>query len=65
VAERDLDAAVTAIVGTWEALRHHGEPLGVTARRLGLDAFSAQVEAALSDRWASGPEVSEEMVAIS
>jgi sulfite reductase beta subunit-like hemoprotein len=61
VAERDLDAAVTAIVGTWEALRHHGEPLGVTARRLGLDAFSAQVEAALADRWAPGPEPVEEL----
>jgi hypothetical protein len=48
-------------VGTWEALRHHGEPLGVTARRLGLDAFSAQVEAALADRWAPGPEPVEEL----
>jgi sulfite reductase beta subunit-like hemoprotein len=62
VAERDLDAAVTAIVGTWEALRHHGEPLGATVRRLGIDAFAAQIEAALSDRWASGPELAEELV---
>ena len=28
VAEADLDAAVDAIVGTWEALRHPGETLG-------------------------------------
>lgn len=61
VAESDLDAAITAIVGTWEALRHHGEALGRTARRLGLDAFSAQVEAALDDRWAPGPEPAEEL----
>jgi sulfite reductase beta subunit-like hemoprotein len=61
VAERDLDAAVTAIVGTWEALRHHDEPLGATVRRLGMDAFSAQIEAALSDRWAVGPEPAEEL----
>jgi ferredoxin-nitrite reductase len=62
VAERDLDAAITAIVGTWEALRHHGEPLGATVRRLGIDAFAAQLEAALSDRWASGPELAEELI---
>jgi sulfite reductase beta subunit-like hemoprotein len=61
VAERDLDAAVTAIVGTWEALRHHGEALGATARRLGLDAFSAQVAAALDDRWAPGEEPDPEL----
>lgn len=56
VAERDLDQAVTAIVGTWEALRRHGEGLGATARRVGLDAISAQVQAALQERWAPGPE---------
>ncbi len=61
VAERDLDAAITAIVGTWEALRHHGEPLGATVRRLGVHAVSAQLEAALDDRWAPGPEPDPEL----
>ncbi|MFL6204050.1 MAG: nitrite/sulfite reductase [Acidimicrobiales bacterium] len=61
VAEADLDAAVTAIVGTWEALRHPGEPLGGAVRRLGVDAFSAQIAAALDDRWAVGPEPHEEL----
>jgi sulfite reductase beta subunit-like hemoprotein len=56
VATADLPAAVDAVVGAWEALRHGGEPLGRCVRRLGLDAFSAQVAAALSERWASGPE---------
>jgi sulfite reductase beta subunit-like hemoprotein len=56
VSEGDLDAAVTAIVGTWEALRHPGEALGLAVRRLGIDAFEAQIAAALDDRWASGPE---------
>jgi sulfite reductase beta subunit-like hemoprotein len=63
VAEADLDAAVTAIVGTWEALRHPGEPLGSAVRRLGIDAFEAQIAAALDDRWASGPEPDPEPVA--
>ncbi|HZA76575.1 MAG TPA: hypothetical protein VE623_09330 [Acidimicrobiales bacterium] len=39
VAARDLDAAVAAIVGTWEALRHPGESLGATVRRFGVEAF--------------------------
>ncbi|MGE3619745.1 MAG: nitrite/sulfite reductase [Acidimicrobiia bacterium] len=56
VAAQDLDAAVTAVVGTWESLRHHDEPLAGTVRRLGLEAFSAQIEAALDHRWAPGPE---------
>ena len=45
VAEDDLDAAVDAVVGTWEALRHPGETLGRTVRRIGLDAFSHQIGA--------------------
>ena len=49
--EDDLDAAVDAVVGTWEALRHPGESLGAV-HRLGRDAFAAQVAAALADRWA-------------
>jgi hypothetical protein len=56
VAAGDLDAAVTAIVGSWEALRHPGESLGQTVRRFGSDAFSLQIEAALDDSWAPGPE---------
>jgi ferredoxin-nitrite reductase len=56
VATADLDAAVTAIVGTWEALRHPGEALGRTVRRLGAEAFADQIAATLADRWASGPE---------
>ena len=56
VGEEDLGLAVDAIVGTWEALRHHGEVLGRTARRIGLDAFANQVTAALQDRWAPGAE---------
>jgi len=56
VAVADLDTAVTAIVGTWESLRHHNEPLGATVRRLGPEALSAQIQAVLDDRWAPGPE---------
>jgi sulfite reductase beta subunit-like hemoprotein len=56
VAARDLDAAVTAIVGSWEALRHPGETLGRTVRRFGLEPFSLQIQAALTNRWAPGPE---------
>ena len=61
VATEDLDAAITAIVGTWESLRHHGEPLGTTVRRLGPDAISAQIQAVLEDRWAPGPEPAPEL----
>ena len=64
VAERDLDAAVTAIVGTWEALRHPGESLGRTVRRFTAEAFSQQITAALADRWAAGPEISESSVLV-
>jgi sulfite reductase beta subunit-like hemoprotein len=56
VAESRLCDAVDAIVGTWEALRHHGETLGRTARRVGLAAISNQVSAALRNDWAEGPE---------
>lgn len=56
VGEADLGTAVDAIVGTWEALRHHGETIGRTARRIGLGAFSNQISAALDDRWAIGAE---------
>ena len=59
VGEEHLGLAVDAIVGTWEALRHHGEILGRTARRVGLDAFANQVTAALQDRWAPGIDATE------
>ena len=68
VADDDLDAAVTAIVGTWEALRHPGESLGRTVRRFTAEAFSQQITAALAERWAAGPEpalVSESTVLVS
>lgn len=64
VAERDLDAAVGAIVGTWEALRHPGESLGRTVRRFTPEAFSLQIEAALAERWAPGPEPAETPVLV-
>src|SRR5262245_46336003 len=64
VAERDLDAAVTAIVGTWEALRHPGESLGRTVRRFTPEAFSLQIQAALAGRWAPGPEPAEAPVLV-
>ena len=62
VSTDDVGPAVDAIVGTWEALRHHGESLGATARRLGLDAFSNQIRAALEDRWAPGPDPADQVV---
>jgi sulfite reductase beta subunit-like hemoprotein len=65
VAVQDLDAAVSAIVGTWEALRHPGESLGRTVRRVSPEAFSLQIEAALDDRWAPGPELTAQPVAVS
>ncbi|MDQ1500447.1 MAG: ferredoxin-nitrite reductase [Actinomycetota bacterium] len=59
VAEDDVPAAVDAIIGTWEALRQHGEMLGETVNRIGRDAFAAQIAALMKERWASGPEPEE------
>jgi sulfite reductase beta subunit-like hemoprotein len=56
VAEADAVVAVDAVIGVWEAHRLHGETLGRTCRRLGLDAVSAHLTAALEQRWAAGPE---------
>jgi len=56
VAEKDVPAAVELLVGLWESLRHPGETMGVTARRVGLDAIAAHVEAVMADRWATGSE---------
>jgi sulfite reductase beta subunit-like hemoprotein len=56
VAAADVPSAVDLLVRAWEAMRHPAEPIGATVRRLGLDAFAAYVEAALEQRWATGPE---------
>ncbi len=56
VGDDDLGLAVDAVVGTWEALRHHGETIGRTARRIGLDAFANQVTAALQGHWEAGAD---------
>jgi sulfite reductase beta subunit-like hemoprotein len=64
VSEEHLGQAVDAIVGTWEALRHHGETIGRTARRIGLDAFANQVTASLHDDWALGAEPPSAEVAV-
>jgi ferredoxin-nitrite reductase len=64
VATDDLDAAVTAVVGTWEALRHPGESLGRTVRRFTPEGFSLQIQAALAERWAPGPEPAETAVLV-
>ena len=54
VGERDVVAAVDALVGVWEALRHDGETLGRTCRRVGIDAIAAHVATLLERRWESG-----------
>jgi ferredoxin-nitrite reductase len=56
VAAGDVGDAIDAVVGTWEALRHGADTLGVTVRRVGLGAFAKQIGAALDRRWAAGPE---------
>jgi sulfite reductase beta subunit-like hemoprotein len=56
MAAEDAPAVIDAVIGTWEATRHGGETLSATVARLGIDAFSATLEAVLEDRWASGPE---------
>jgi sulfite reductase beta subunit-like hemoprotein len=56
VAERDLPAAIDAVIGVWESTRSAGETIGRTARRVGLDAFTAYVAAVLEDRWATASQ---------
>ncbi|MDQ3757250.1 MAG: nitrite/sulfite reductase [Actinomycetota bacterium] len=53
VAAEDVPAAVDAVVGTWEAMRHGNESLGRTALRLGTDAFAAHIESVMHERWAA------------
>ncbi len=45
VADTDVEAAVSAVVGTWESLRYPSERLVDTIDRVGADAFAAQVAA--------------------
>jgi ferredoxin-nitrite reductase len=54
VAAQDAVAAVDALVGVWEALRHDDEAFGRTCRRVGIDAIAAHVAALLERRWESG-----------
>lgn len=56
VAAADVPAAVEAITGAWESVRHGPESLGQTVNRMGLDAFAAHIEAVMHERWATGPE---------
>jgi sulfite reductase beta subunit-like hemoprotein len=56
VAAEHVPAAIEAVVGAWEALRHPGEGLGDTVARVGADAIAAHVAALLDGRWATGPE---------
>ncbi len=56
VAQADVYAITSSIVGVWEALRERGETLTDTVMRYGLDAFQAQISAIFKGRWESGPE---------
>ncbi|HPU38054.1 MAG TPA: nitrite/sulfite reductase [Microthrixaceae bacterium] len=56
VRDCDVGPVIDAVIGLWEATRHPGETMGVTVRRLGLDAVAAHLEAVMDDRWATGPE---------
>ena len=60
VAAEDVRAAVDAICGTWESLRHGPETLGQTVRRMGHEAFAAHLESVLRERWATGAEEPDE-----
>lgn len=64
MAAEDTGAAIDAVIGVWEAVRHDGETLGATVRRFGLDAFAGHLEAQLAERWATGPEPDAEPAAI-
>ncbi|MDQ4096623.1 MAG: nitrite/sulfite reductase [Actinomycetota bacterium] len=60
VAAEDVRAAVDAICGVWESVRHGGEALGETVQRMGHDAFAAHIEGVLKGRWEAGPEEPDE-----
>ena len=59
VAAEDVPAAVEAVTGTWESLRHGPETLGQTVNRVGSDAFAAQIESSMRGRWETGPDEGE------
>jgi sulfite reductase beta subunit-like hemoprotein len=56
VADGDVSAILSAIVGVWEALRERRETLSDTVARYGLEAFQAQITAVFKGRWEQGPE---------
>jgi sulfite reductase (ferredoxin) len=56
VADSDVSAILSAIVGVWEALRERRETLSDTVARYGLEAFQAQIAAVFKGRWEQGPE---------
>jgi sulfite reductase beta subunit-like hemoprotein len=59
VGAEDVEAAVAAVVGLWEAVREPRESLGDMVARIGIDAVAAHLEAVMRERWATGPEVDE------
>ena len=56
VAEPDVFAITSTILGVWEALRERGESVTDTIRRYGLEAIQAQIAAVFKGRWEPGPE---------
>jgi len=54
VADDDVEAAVTGVIGTWEALRHPGERLVDTLDRVGAAMFSSHV-ATIASGFEVGP----------
>lgn len=62
VAQADVYAITSAIVGVWEALRERGETLTDTVIRYGADAFQAQISAVFKGRWEQGPEPAETLI---
>ena len=63
VAAEDVPAAVDAVIGVWEAIRRAGETLSNTVQRIGIDGFAANLETVMEERWATGPEPDETVVA--
>jgi ferredoxin-nitrite reductase len=57
VADDDVASTVSAVVGTWEALRHPGERLVDTLDRVGADVFASQVATIASGFEAGGAPV--------
>jgi sulfite reductase beta subunit-like hemoprotein len=54
VADEDVEAAVSGVIGTWEALRHPGERLVETLDRVGDEVFAAHV-ATVASGFEAGP----------